>query len=257
LFERHGIGCDLDSQSGDMIGVSGEEFESLCAKSDILITIGGDGTLISTVRKSFHHLKPVMGVHMGTLGFLTDIHHDEIESCITRLVQKDYRIDNRIMIKATLSTQTTQKTLYAFNDVVITRKQINKMVHLKASIDNEPFNTYYGDGLIIATPTGSTAYNISAGGPVIYPLSHTMIITPICAHSLTQRPVVLPAEFVIDLEVNDDEIATVIFDGQEIEELSPKGLLRITISKNYAKLIHRRDRNYFHILREKFRWGDL
>lgn len=256
-FETKGIACHIDAVSGGMIGVFGKEFERMCKEVDVLVTIGGDGTLISTARRSFSYLKPIVGINMGNLGFLTDVHKDDVENFVSRLMKGDYRVDNRIMIESTITTRDSIKTIYAFNDVVITRKHISKMVHVKASIEKEPFNTYYGDGLIISTPTGSTAYNISAGGPVVYPYSQIIVITPICPHSLTQRPLVLPAELEIELEVSDGEVAAIVFDGQEMEELGPKGVLSITIAKKYAKLIHRKERNYFHVLREKFRWGDL
>lgn len=257
MFEKKGITVQIDSVSGGMIGVFGQEFTTLCQESDLLISIGGDGTLISVVRRSFGHQIPIMGINMGNLGFLTDIQKDEVESFIEKLLIGDYRVDKRMLIEATLHTAEGDKKRFAFNDAVITRKHLTKMVHIRAYIDKEPFNTYYGDGLIIATPTGSTAYNISSGGPVVYPFSQIFVITPICPHSLTQRPLVLPAEFKIDLEVEDNEAAIIVFDGQEMENLNPGETISIQIAKEHAKLIHRVERNYFRVLRDKFHWGSL
>lgn len=255
-FEEHYIEVMLDLDSARMIGAVGTEFETMCRQCDILVSIGGDGTLLSVVRRSFEFQKPVLGVNMGRLGFLTDLQKEEIENFVAKIVDKQYRIDKRMVIEANIDCNDETTTMLAFNDVVINRKNISSMVRLRASIDGNPFNTYYGDGLIIATPTGSTAYNISAGGPVVYPFSRIFVMTPISPHSLTQRPLVLPAEFEIELEVEDDHIATVVLDGQEMKELLPGECLRITTAQKPAQLIHRLERNYFYVLREKFKWGD-
>lgn len=253
-LEENGIEPILDKNSANMIGIDGEEWDKLCKSVDIFISVGGDGTLISTVRNSFEYQKPTLGINMGRLGFLTDIQKDEIESFAKKLVNKEYRIDKRMVLEVELKSK--NKKMFALNDLVITRKHISKMVHIKASIDNKPFNTYYGDGLIISTPTGSTAYNISAGGPLIYPFSQIFVITPICPHSLTQRPLVLPASFEIDIEINDDEKAAAVLDGQEVCELYPKEVLSVKIAKLHALLIHKKERSFFAVLKEKFRWGE-
>lgn len=258
LFEKRGVSVQLDSISGGMIGVFGQDFKRMCEECDLLVTVGGDGTLISVVRRSFGLQKPILGINMGNLGFLTDIQRDEVESFVDKLLAGDYRIDHRMLIQAVIKYENgTTKKMHAFNDIVITRKHLTKMVHIKASIDKKPFNTYYGDGLIISTPTGSTAYNISAGGPVVYPYSRIFVMTPICPHSLTQRPLVLPADFEIDIQIDDNEIAMMVFDGQEMEDLHPKDVVSIKIAEEYAKLIHRKERNYFTVLREKFNWGSM
>ncbi len=255
-FESHKIEIVIDSISGGMIGVIGVDFDTLCKECDLILSVGGDGTLISTVRRGFRYEKPVLGVNMGNLGFLTDVQKNEIEIFANKLVLGDYRIDNRMLIEASFSSA-PQKKMFAFNDIVINRKHLSKMVHIKASIDKEPFNIYYGDGLIISTPTGSTAYNISAGGPVVYPFSQIFVITPICPHSLSQRPLVMPSSFEIDIELFENEEAVAIFDGQEMKDLDSKEIMTIKIAPIYAKLIHRVERNYFSVLREKFKWGNL
>jgi len=251
-FEKEGIEVLIDSISASMIGVMGQEFDLMCENSDILVSIGGDGTLISLVRRSYRCHKPILGIYVGKLGFLTDILPNEIEEFIKKLKNDEFRIDHRMMMEATIKGK--KEKMYSFNDIVITRQSISKMIHVDAFIDKKWFNTYYGDGLIISTPTGSTAYNLAAGGPVVYPLTNAYILTPICPHSLTQRPLVLPAEFEIEIK-SVKENALMVVDGQEIYEFTPKDTIIIKKAQIGAKLIHRIERNYFEVLREKLHWG--
>lgn len=251
-FEKVGIEVLLEEASGSMIGLKGICLEDLSKQSDFLVSIGGDGTLISVVRRSFDFNKSVLGINLGTLGFLTDIKNEEIDNFLTSLLQGSYRIDNRMMIKGTANS----KKFVAFNDIVISRKSISSMIKIDAKIDGKPFNSYYGDGVIISTPTGSTAYNLSLGGPVVYPLTEAFIVTPVAPHSLTQRPLVLPADFEIEFTVSDMQGATVIIDGQDIYEIEKNDSIKIEIASKKAKLIHRVERNYFEVLNEKLQWGN-
>ena len=251
-FEKVGIEVLIESSSASMIGSCGVDLEELCAKSDFLVSIGGDGTLISVVRRSFDFDKPVLGINLGTLGFLTDIKYDEIDNFLQSLLNDVYRIDNRMMIRG----RANLKTFVAFNDIVISRKSISSMIKIDAKIDGKPFNSYYGDGVIISTPTGSTAYNLSLGGPVVYPLTEAFIVTPVAPHSLTQRPLVLPADFDIEFTIADRQGATVIIDGQDIYEVDKNDSIKIEIASKKAKLIHRVERNYFEVLNEKLQWGN-
>jgi NAD+ kinase len=202
-FEAKGISVILAERSADMISLDGVAFDKMCKEADFLVSLGGDGTLLSLVRRSHGYNKP----------------------------------------------------FFAFNDVVITRPVVSKMATIYASIDGERFNTYKGDGLIIATPTGSTAYNLASGGPVMYPLTQALIMTPIMAHSLTQRPLVVPADFTIELSSPEERIIAVI-DGQDDYEMTSEDVLVIMGAKRGARLLHRKDRNYFSVLRDKLSWGD-
>lgn len=251
-FEKVGIEVLIESSSASMIGSCGVDLEELCTKSDFLVSIGGDGTLISVVRRSFDFDKPVLGINLGTLGFLTDIKYDEIDNFLQSLLNDVYRIDNRMMIRG----RANLKTFVAFNDIVISRKSVSSMIKIDAKIDGKPFNSYYGDGVIISTPTGSTAYNLSLGGPVVYPLTEAFIVTPVAPHSLTQRPLVLPADFDIEFTIADRQGATVIIDGQDIYEVDKNDSIKIEIASKKAKLIHRVERNYFEVLNEKLQWGN-
>ena len=255
-FEAHNIEVLLVEHSAKMIGISGGiSFKNLCIQSDFLVSLGGDGTLLSLVRKSYGYHKPVLGINAGTLGFLADVRISEVDMFLDNLLINQYRIDDRMMIDGYIQTADSRKKFNAFNDVVITRPVISHMVKIDASIDGEWFNTYRGDGLIISTPTGATAYNLAAGGPVMYPLTKAFIMTPVAAHSLTQRPLVLPSNFTIDLSSPKDKVIVMV-DGQDDYEMQAGEVLVINGAQIGAKLLHKKERNYFSVLREKLSWGD-
>ena len=240
-----------------MIGEQGVDFERLCEESDFLVSLGGDGTLLSLVRRSYAWRKPVLGINAGNLGFLADVTLEEVDNFLDQLFSGEYRIDHRLMIAGHIRKASGAKIeFFALNDVVISSPVTSKMVIVNAAIDGERFNSYRGDGLIISTPTGSTAYNLAAGGPVVYPLTKAFILTPVLAHSLTnQRPLVLPADFRIELDAEKYEaVATV--DGQERYDLEEGDLVCISGAAEGAKLLHRKERNYFSVLRDKLHWGE-
>ncbi|MDX4050627.1 NAD(+)/NADH kinase [Aliarcobacter skirrowii] len=251
LFLDKNIDLILEKSSAQMISQNGLDFDLMCQKSDFLISIGGDGTLLGVVRKSFKYNLPVLGINLGTLGFLTDLKLEDLPCFIEDLLINDYKIEPRMMIEA----QIGDKKFIAFNDIVISRKNLSSMLEIKAKIDKKEFNTYYGDGLIVSTPSGSTAYNLSVGGPIVYPLTNAFIITPVAAHSLTQRPIVVPADFEIEFKTPSDE-ATVIVDGQDLYDLKQNEIVNIKISKKSAKMLYRTKRDFFKVLSEKLRWGN-
>jgi len=255
IFNKHGIDVYLDSISGAMIDVMGMEFDRLCRFVDVLVTVGGDGTLISTVRRSFEYNLPIFGVYAGNLGFLADVNMDELDEFVDNITHGRCRIDERSILKISSSKDFKDSRIYAFNDVVLTRPSISSMIHIETLVDGKSFNTYYGDGVVVSTPTGSTAYNLSAGGPVVFPLSEVFTLTPISPHSLTQRPVVLPVEFSIEMKTPQDR-ALVIIDGQDIRELKQGESIYIKLATKKAKLIHREEFNYFEVLKEKLSWGE-
>ncbi len=251
-FEKYGIDIILEKNSANMIGEEGFELANLCPKVDFLVSVGGDGTLLSLARSSFKYEKPILGIHLGTLGFLTDIQIPELDIFLKNFIKNEFKIYERILINAKLDFN----DIYAFNDVVIARQSISSMLKIKGKINGKEFNTYCGDGIIISTPTGSTAYNLSLGGPIVYPLSEAFIITPIAAHSLTQRPLVLPADFEIEFSVNDNQAARVIVDGQDIYEMKQNQSLKIKKASKKVRLIHACEKDYFQVLNEKLRWGN-
>jgi len=255
IFNKYNIDVALDSISGGMIGIMGMEFDILCQNVDILVTLGGDGTLISTVRRSFKYDIAVLGVYAGNLGFLADVNLAELDGFVAKLVSGEYRLDERAILEAKFMQNENEVLVYAFNDIVLTRPSVSNMIHIETLVDSKAFNTYYGDGVIVSTPTGSTAYNLSAGGPVLFPLTNVFALTPICPHSLTQRPVVLPGEYSIEMKTPKDK-ALVIVDGQDMHELEIGESVHIQLASKKVKLIHRIEFNYFEVLKEKLNWGD-
>lgn len=252
-FEVHNIKFFLEKKSAAMIDEQeGLELKKLCENVDFLVSIGGDGTLLSVVRNSFEFDKPILGIHMGTLGFLTDIVFEELPMFLNDFKSGNYRVDNRMLVECKVK----DKTFVAFNDIVISRKTVSSMLKIKAKIDGNDFNTYNGDGVIISTPTGSTAYNLSVGGPIVYPLTEAFIITPVAPHSLSQRPLVMPAEIEIEFKITDEQGAVLLIDGQDTYEVENQTIIKVTIANKKAKLIHRNERNFFEVLSDKLGWGN-
>jgi len=251
-FQNYGISIIIEESSAKMIDEDEYfDFETLCEKSDFLVAIGGDGTLISVARRSFAFNKAVLGINLGTLGFLTSVLPAELEDFLEDFVKDIYSLDKRMVINTTIGLTKS----VAFNDIVITRKSVANMVNIDAKINGKIFNSYYGDGLVISTPIGSTAYNLSAGGPLVHPITEAFIVTPISAHSLTQRPMVLPSHFEIELSTPDKEGAMIIIDGQDIYEIDQNETIKVQIPNEKSKLIRTKDRDYFQVLNQKLNWG--
>ncbi len=255
-FIAHDIEPILLDESATLVGEQGVDFETLCTETDFIVALGGDGTLLSSSRRAYKYKKAVLGINAGNLGFLTDICVANIDNFLDGLRTGKYRIDERMMMEGMIESKTHKsKSFFALNDIVLTRPNIYKMVKIDAAIDEKWFNTYRGDGLVVSTPTGSTAYNLAAGGPVMYPLTKAFIMTPISAHSLTQRPLVVPADFTIELSSREDNLIAVI-DGQDDYELQTGDILHIRGAKRGARLLHSIEGSYFDVLREKLSWGD-
>lgn len=255
-LEKYDVELLVEESSAQIFNVKGTSFEKMCEISDFLISLGGDGTLISVCRRSFLYQKPVLGIYAGNLGFLTDIESSEIAPFIDNIFEGKYRIDTRMLLEVTLHKKDSHETLSAFNDIVFSREKISGMTTIHAYIDNELINSYYGDGLIVSTPTGSTAYNISAGGPIVYPLTEALILTPVCPHSLTQRPLVLPVNFEVELRSSHKD-TLIIVDGQDTYEMGDFEAISVKIAQGGARLIHRLDRDYFEVLKKKLHWGNV
>lgn len=260
-LKRYDVTLLIAQNSAEMIGVEGGiPREEMFEKSDFLVAFGGDGTLLSLSRRSYHHDKPILGINAGNLGFLTDVNLDELDSFIDKIFTGKYRIDQRMVLDVELISTTGTKKIIAFNDIVLSRPSIEGMVNVDAYVTSKAagmhekhLNQYRGDGLIISTPTGSTAYNLSAGGPIIFPLTEALILTPICPHSLTERPMVLPADFEVTFKSEDETI--VVVDGQDIYNLKFFDAIRIKIAERSVRMIHREERNYFDVLKQKLNWG--
>jgi NAD+ kinase len=260
-LDKQDVALLVSTDSAKQFDIKGTDSKEMYEKSDIIISIGGDGTLLGLSRDSYLYKKPILGINAGNLGFLTDIGLEDMEDFIEKILKDDYRIDNRMVLEIELVSENKEnKRLIAFNDIVLSRPTIEGMVTINAYTLRKDMvehkyllNDYYGDGLIISTPTGSTAYNLSAGGPIVFPLTQAIILTPICPHSLTERPVVLPADFELEFCSKDETI--IVIDGQDTYDLHSYKSIRVKIAPFGIKMLHRTDRNYFRVLKQKLHWG--
>lgn len=240
-----------------------EEKEDIILPDNIncAIVLGGDGTIIQAANDLMTHDIPILGVNLGTLGFLAEIEEHNVEEALDRLFRDDYRIENRIMIEGEILSKSNQEgkedsTGYALNDVVITRKGFSRIINLGIYVNDELVDNFLGDGVIISTPTGSTAYNLSAGGPIIIPKACVMVITPICPHSLSPRSVVVSAEDTIKVVVGkskktQEAEAIATFDGKKVIDLGTDDSVIIKKAKCNTELIKLSRAGIYEILRSK------
>ncbi|MCZ6172121.1 NAD(+)/NADH kinase [Campylobacter ureolyticus] len=235
-----------------------ENLHKIDEEKTLILSIGGDGTLISTCREiakiGFKNLN-VLGVYDGTLGFLTDIKINNLNEFFIDFLKGKYEIKKPLMLEISLKNSKNEIKLIAFNDLVLSRSAVLSMSKVDAYLDDEYFNTYYGDGVIVSSPVGSTAYNMSANGPIIYPMSKVFCITPICAHSLTQRPLVLPAEYKLKFKNAGNSKVSIIIDGQNAFDMSKFDEVVVRLGDTHANLIRHLNANYFEVLKNKLHWG--
>lgn len=235
-----------------------ENLHKIDEEKTLILSIGGDGTLISTCREvaknGFKNLN-VLGVYDGTLGFLTDIKIDKLNEFFADFLKGKYEIKKPLMLEISLKNSKNEIKLIAFNDLVLSRSAVLSMSKVDAYLDDEYFNTYYGDGVIVSSPVGSTAYNMSANGPIIYPMSKVFCITPICAHSLTQRPLVLSAEYKLKFKNAGNSKVSIIIDGQNAFDMSKFDEVVVRLGDTHANLIRHLNANYFEVLKNKLHWG--
>lgn len=250
----YGVDVLVDSTSAAMVGEKPIVAEEVFKKADILISIGGDGTLIGLARRSHPYKKPIFGINLGNLGFLTATSRDDYKEFLADLFEGRYEIEHRIMMQITHIKSKSSSVYYAFNDVVLTKNIFSKMLEIGVYSNGAEVNDYYGDGLIVSTPSGSTAYNLSSGGPIMYPSSENFILTPICPHSLTQRPLALPTFLNLSIMPTSSS-AVAIIDGQESFAVEYKESLELTQSKEKVTLLWPKSHNFFTVLKQKLRWG--
>ena len=247
--------------SGEFDGCSVLAPDTPAANLDLLISIGGDGTLLTAARRVAGAAVPILGVNLGRLGFLTDVPPEQIRDAVDAVLAGDYIAEERLLLNATLlrngASPDTALTTLALNDVVLQKGSTGRMFDFNTLIGGTFVNRHSGDGLIVATPTGSTAYALSCGGPIIEPSVAAMVMVPICPHSLSDRPLVLPASSRIEIALADpdDPPAHVSCDGEEIGEIGPKDTLLIEQADETVTLLHPRDHSYYELLRSKLNWG--
>lgn len=258
LRERE-IEVYLDAQlAADMQAGKGYPGGSIPALVDLVIVLGGDGTLISVARLVGDLSVPILGVNLGSLGFLTEVTLDELNPVLEQVLRGEFAVSRRIMLEAVVKRdgKTVGKYL-VLNDVVINKGALARIIDMKALVDEDYLTTFRADGLIICTPTGSTAYNLAAGGPIVYPGLQCLVISPICPHMLTNRPIIVSDSATVRIEVQfSDEEVMFTADGQVGMPLKGGDVVEVRKSRSHTLLVKSPNKDYFEILRTKLRWGE-
>jgi len=230
----------------------------LCQHAELVIAIGGDGTMLYAARLARDTETPVLGINRGRLGFLADVTPDEMIASVQQVLDGNYARDSRLLLEARLTKKSGKVlTEFALNDVVLKRRETGRMVDFSTFVDGEFVNTHSGDGMIVATPTGSTAYALSCGGPIISPQLNAVVVVPVCPHTLTDRPIVIPAHQSIEVVLleRDETRAAVSIDGIKLGDIRPSDRLHISAAGKRLTLIHPPSYDFYGILRSKLFWG--
>lgn len=227
----------------------------LYAKCDIVLSIGGDGTMLQTAYEARHYNTPLLGVNFGKLGFLAEFDINNMDQFISDIKCKHFVIEERMALDAVCKNYEKEK-LFAINDLVIDKGRWPKMIEMTIKIDDEYVSTFSADGLIIATPTGSTGYSLSTGGPIITPKTDAIVISPISPHTLTMRPLVISSTQVVEVRVESAYNSIQLnCDGQRVYDFISPAVIKIEKSKSPIRLVHTKSTEYFQILRSKLFWG--
>jgi NAD+ kinase len=252
-----GLAVLPEKEAAGKLGARGYHGDELGTLADLVVTMGGDGTLLQAARLMRKSDVPILGVNMGTFGYLTVINLNEMFDALEAVLAGDYRTEQRMMLDVAVHDERGENfECTVLNDVVINRGNYSRMVDLETVVDGEYLTTYRADGLIISTPTGSTAYSLSAGGPIVFPVLNTIILNPICPHTLTNRPVILPETAVLKVVLWTREAGAILScDGQVTYNLKPGDAISVCKSDCVTNLIVSPRRDYLQILRSKLGWG--
>lgn len=240
-----------------LVGPPVEAGGRITQPAELVVVLGGDGTMLSTARMIGEMAIPVLGINYGALGYLTEFRIEEMLPALESIIAADYEIDRRVMLDVEHWRGSERVARgRVLNDVVINKSAIARMIRIEVRLNGLFVNSFRADGLIVATPTGSTAYNLSAGGPIIYPSMNAVVLTPICPFTLTNRPIVIPDEAEIELRLLDENEGVVLtFDGQTGHPLTAGERVVIRKSATTFNLVRPSNRNYFDVLRDKLKWG--
>jgi NAD+ kinase len=232
------------------------DYDEMKETIDALFSVGGDGTFLGAARLMAKTEKPVLGIHVGGLGFLADVSISNFKERLTDFFEGNYVIEPRIALNAKVEYECGFDEEYAFNDFVIDRGTVLKMIKIKTYVDNDYLHTYIADGLIISTPTGSTAYSLSAGGPIVVPKLNVIVISPISSHSLSVRPVVISADQKIFIDCSEfGDNVLLVADGQKSISLGAAKRIKLFKSEYNLQLVRFKGDSFFHTLRVKMNWG--
>jgi NAD+ kinase len=256
-LEDRGIEVLLDAEAARWLGGRARERAALVERAGLVVVLGGDGTLLSVARDVGERPVPILGVNLGTLGFLAEVAPEELYEALERVLAGEFETvaRTRLRVRALRDDQLLLDE-HALNEAVIARSELSRMIDLETRADGHPLTTYHGDGLIVATPTGSTAYTLSAGGPILMPGSRAFVLTPICPHTLTQRPLVLAETARLEIDVHPREgSAQLTVDGQVGATLETGDQVRIEVSARPVHFVVSPFRSRYQVLRAKLRWG--
>ena len=249
----------IDADAAAVLGIEGGVGKAeMMAKADLVVVLGGDGTLLAVARHSGVRGVPVLGANLGGLGFLTAIRPDEVFTALGRVLAGEFEVDRRSMLAASVRRDgRVIRKFQALNDMVINKGALARILDLETWVDGVPLCTYKADGLILATPTGSTAYSLSAGGAIVDPAVAVLLVSPICPHTLTQRPIVLPDNARLRIRVRSpDEDIVFTIDGQEGMKLASEDEIEVRRARNHVLLVRSPAHTFYELLRTKLRWGE-
>ncbi len=254
-LEQRGHTALVEEEAG-VLGVPRAPGCDIAARADLLVVLGGDGTLIHAAGLCNQREVPILGVNMGTLGFLTEVPKDRAFPLLEQALQGTLDVSRRLMLS--VQVRHREEVLLegaVLNDAVISKNALSRLADLEVTVDARPATTYEADGLIIATPTGSTAYSLSAAGPIVYPTLDAILLTPICPHALTQRPLVLPPTSQVRVRLTSPGEMFVTLDGSHGRPLEIGQEVRIRTAPHRTLILRNPEVDHFAILREKLRWG--
>lgn len=250
----------LEREIAKAVGVAeGLPWRRLAQKSEMIVVLGGDGTMLRAARFIAQYDVPILGINMGSFGYLTEVNLNEMHAALDLILQGDFVTEKRMMLDVGIRQGRIDVRIgHVLNDVVINRGNFSRMNELEMAVNGEYLTTYKGDGLIVATPTGSTAYSLSAGGPIVFPGQDLIIINPICPHTLTNRPIIFAENSVLTITLwSKDKGATLTLDGQEVYRIKSGDVITVKKAVCATTLVLSPYRSYGEILRSKLGWGDL
>ncbi|MFQ6672411.1 MAG: NAD(+)/NADH kinase [Candidatus Tectimicrobiota bacterium] len=249
----------MDTETAALVGErSGVDKEEVPGQVDLIVVLGGDGTFLSVARLVEGRDVPLLGVNLGGLGFLTEVTQEQVFDTLEEIFTGNFGVGERLLLQASIRREGERIAEYrALNDVVINKSALARIITLETYVDGAFVNTFAADGLIISTPTGSTAYNLAAEGPILYPALGALVINPICPHTLTHRPLVLPDDVTIEVVLKTEkEDVLLTLDGQVGFPLLANDVVEVRKASETVKLIEPSWHNYFQVLRTKLRWGE-
>ncbi len=256
-LRKHGYEPVVEDDAARALNTSGYRRSEISAISDVIIVFGGDGTLLSATRLVEGRGIPILGVNLGGLGFMAEAPMEEMRSAVEKALTGRCSVEERVMLTACVHRKGEKiSQCSVLNDVVINKSVPARIIHIETAVDGQHLTTFNADGLIVSTPTGSTAYSLSAGGPILYPTLGCLLLTPICPHALANRPIVLPDSVTITAAITADEDVFLTMDGQVSFSLHPGDMVEVVKSKHTTRLLIPHERDYFRILRTKLKWGE-